>query len=269
MDRFVDTHCHLNFNLFATDLEQVLERARLAGVGPILMPGIDLETSRQVVALSERHPGLYAAVGVHPNDATSWEEGTTSELRRLAQHPRVLAIGEIGLDFYRDRAPRDLQHKILVAQLELAEELGKPAIIHSRQSLDELWPVLLSWQQGLASQQHPLAQRCGILHSYDGDLAVAQQALAHGFWIGISGPVTFRNAPERQKLVTALPLEGCLLETDAPFLAPQPRRGQRNEPAFIPMIADKIAELHSKPRALVAEITTRNAEHILGWRSDI
>lgn len=269
MDRFVDTHCHLNFNLFESDLDQVLERARQAGIDHILMPGVDLATSRQVVDMSERLPGLYAAVGIHPNEALTWDEQTTDELRRLAEHPHVLAIGEIGLDYYRDRAPRDIQHKIFTAQLELAAELGKPVIIHSRQSLQDLWSLLVSWQQALVDQNHPLAQRCGILHSYDGDLTTALQAQSRGFWIGIGGPVTFRNALERQKLVAALPLDSLLLETDAPFLAPQPMRGQRNEPAFIPVIAEKIAELHSRPLAMVAEITSRNAERILGWRSDI
>ena len=268
MERFVDTHCHLNFNLFEADFAQVLERAWQAGIERILIPAIDLATSRQVVELSERDPRLYSAVGVHPNDAISWDEQTLAELRRLAQHPRVLAIGEIGLDYYRDRAPRALQQRILSAQLDLAAELAKPVLIHSRQSLQDLWPVLLSWQRKLASQQHPLSSRCGVLHSYEGDLPTALDALAHSFKIGISGPVTFRNAADKQKLVASLPLEGLLLETDAPFLAPQPVRGQRNEPAYIPMIAEKIAELQAQPRALVAEITTRSADHLLGWRSD-
>jgi TatD DNase family protein len=269
LERFVDTHCHLNFNLFESDLDQVLNRARQAGIQRMLLPAVDLETSRQVIALSERYPELYAAVGVHPNDALTWDDHTLLELRKLAQHPRVLAIGEIGLDYYRDRAPQELQHKIFAEQLALAGEMGKPVIIHSRQSLQALWPVLENWQQALADQSHPLAQRCGSLHSYDGDIATARKAIDRGFNIGISGPVTFRNALERQNMVAQLPLEGCLLETDAPFLAPQPVRGQRNEPAYIPVIAAKIAELQSKPLNMVAEITTRNAERIFGWRSDI
>ena len=269
MIRFVDTHCHLNFNLFEADFAQVLERAWQAGIERILIPAIDLETSRQVVELSERDPRLYAAIGVHPNDALSWDDRTLAELHRLAHHPRVLAIGEIGLDYYRDRAPRDIQQRVLEAQLDLATEIAKPVLIHSRQSLQVLWPLLLSWQQLLVSQKHPLAFHCGVLHSYEGDLATALNALEHGFKIGISGPVTFRNAADKQKMVASLPLEGLLLETDAPFLAPQPVRGQQNEPAYIPMIAEKIAELQAQPRALVAEITTHSADRLLGWRSDI
>lgn len=269
MEALVDTHCHLNFNRFETDLAQVLERAWAAGIERILLPGIDLSTSHEVVQLCERDPRLYAAVGVHPNDALTWNAQTLHELRTLAQHPRVIAIGEIGLDYYRDRAPRQLQRQILQAQLELAAELAKPVLIHTRQSLEDTWPVLQAWQQTLAQHHSPLAQACGVLHSYDGDLSGALQAVQAGFMIGISGPVTFRNAPERQQLVAALPLEGIVLETDAPFLAPQPVRGRRNEPAYIAMIADKIAELHAQPRQVIAEITTRNANHMLGWRADI
>jgi TatD DNase family protein len=269
VEEFVDTHCHLNFNLFEADLAPVLERSWQSGVRRILMPGIDLATSRQVIELSERFPWLYAAVGIHPNDALTWDSQTLHELRLLAQHPRVLAIGEIGLDFYRDRAPRDLQQDVLLQQLALAAEIGKPVLIHTRNSLSDAWSTLETWQQQLLRDHSPLANRCGVLHSFDGDLETARMAIEHGFMIGISGPVTFKNAPDRQKLVAALPVDGLLLETDAPFLAPQPVRGRRNEPAFIPLIAEKIAELHSQSRAAVAQITTRNSERLLGWRADL
>ena len=265
MANFVDTHCHLNFDSFETDLNQVLENAWQAGIERILMPGVDLETSRQVIALSERDPRLFAAVGVHPNDALTWDDSTLKELHNLAEHPRVLAIGEIGLDFYRDRAPKELQKKILGEQLGLAAETGKPVLIHSRQSIHELWPILSEWQSQL-DWQHPLAGKCGVLHSYDGDLATALDAVKEGFFIGVSGPVTFRNAPERQSLVASLPLKAILLETDAPFLAPQPYRGRRNEPAYIPVIAKKIAELHDQPLAVIADATFTNADRLLGWR---
>lgn len=269
MEAFVDTHCHLNFNVFEPDLDQVLERAWDQGIRRILMPGIDLETSRQVIALSERHSRLFAAVGLHPNEAIHWGPHTLAELRSLADHPRVLAIGEIGLDFYRDRAPADVQTRILRAQIELAAEMGKPVILHSRESIQSLWPILASWQAQLVKDRSPLAQYPGVFHSYDGDLGVARGALEQGFMIGIGGPVTFRNAAARQELAAALPLESLLLETDAPFLTPHPMRGKRNEPSFIPLIAEKIAGLHAQSLPVVAEITTRNADHLLGWRSDL
>ena len=229
------------------------------------MPAVDLESSRQVIKISEMDPRLYAAVGVHPNDALSWNDATLDELRILAEHPKVLAVGEIGLDFYRDHAPHDLQKKILRDQLTLAAEFGKPVLIHSRQSLHDLWPILSDWQVQLG-KQHLLAGNCGVLHSYEGDLATAMEAIAHGFYIGIGGPVTFRNAQARQLLVTALPITGILLETDAPFLAPQPYRGQRNEPAYIPVIARKISELQSQPLEVIAEVTFTNSDQLLGWR---
>lgn len=269
LDAFVDTHCHLNFNVFEPDLDQVLERAWAHGIRRILMPGIDLESSRQVIALSERDPRLFAAIGVHPNDATLWNGGTLAELRSLASHPRVLAIGEIGLDFYRDRAPADLQIMILRSQIELAAELGKPVILHTRESIQALWPILSEWQRQLAQAGSPIASFPGVLHSYDGDLSTAHQAIGQGFMIGISGPVTFRNAKSRQELAASLPLDHLLLETDAPFLTPHPMRGQRNEPSFIPLIAEKITELHAQPLMVIAETTTRNADRLLGWRSDL
>jgi TatD DNase family protein len=153
-------------------------------------------------------------------------------------------------------------------QLALAAEIGKPVIIHSRNSLIEVWSLLKEWQQQLLHQRNPLAGRCGVLHSYEGDLETAMQALEVGFSIGVSGPVTFKNAPDRQNLMAALPLEGLVLETDAPFLAPQPVRGRRNEPAFIPLIAEKIAELHAQSLAIVAQMTTQNSERLLGWRPE-
>lgn len=268
MDSFVDTHCHLNFNLFEPDLDQVLDRARQAGVERILIPAIDLESSYQVVKFCERYPHCFAAAGVHPNDALTWDEQTLPALRSLCAHPSVIAVGEIGLDYYWHKAEPQLQQRIFQLQLELAAETAKPVLIHSRQSLKELWPLLARWQHELAEQHSPLVGRCGVLHSFDGDLATAQTALAHGFRIGIGGPVTFKNAQQKQTVVQSLPLEGLLLETDAPFLAPQPMRGRRNEPAYIPVIAEKIAQLHTQPLALVAQITTRSAESLLGWRSD-
>lgn len=229
------------------------------------MPAVDLESSRQVIKISEMDPRLFAAVGVHPNDALTWNDATLDELRILANHPKVLAVGEIGLDYYREHAPHDLQKKILRGQLDLAAEIGKPVLIHSRQSLHELWQILSVWQVQLG-KLHPLAGNCGVLHAYEGDLATAMEAIAQGFYIGIGGPVTFRNAQARQLLVTALPITGILLETDAPFLAPQPYRGRRNEPSYIPVIARKISELHSQPLEVIAEVTFTNSDQLLGWR---
>lgn len=265
----IDTHCHLYLDAFQEDLEQVLERAWKLGLERILVPGIDIETSRLAVALAERHPNIYAAVGVHPNDATSWTRDTLGVLKELADHPKVVAVGEIGLDYYRDYAPHLQQQNILHLQLELAIEMNLPVVLHNRNALSDLWPIISQWWCELEQTQSSLARHPGVLHSYDGDLDTALRAASHNFCIGISGPVTFRNAPYRQQVVAGLPPECILLETDAPFLAPQPRRGRRNEPAFVCFIAKKVAELHQIPLTEFSELTTNNAAQVFRWRMSV
>jgi TatD DNase family protein len=265
---FVDSHCHLNLNLFQNDLPEILDRARQQGVTRIVVPGVDLESSRRAVQISEENPELFAAVGIHPNDATTWSDESLSELKKLAGSERVVAIGEIGLDYYRDFSPPELQKKIFLAQLSLAKEVQKPVIIHSRQSLQDLWKILLTWQQELAADQDPVASRPGVLHSYEGDLETAYQAMHLGFLIGVSGPVTFQNAKDRQAVVKMLPVEHVLIETDAPYLTPHPFRGRRNEPGYVVHVADKIAELKNLPVSEIAAITTNNANRFFGWRAN-
>jgi TatD DNase family protein len=263
---YSDTHCHLNLNSFQEDLPAVIERARLAGISRILVPGIDLPTSLEAIRLSEQVPEIYAAIGVHPNSALTWNKDTLAELRRLAAHPKVAAIGEIGLDFYRDSAPQALQQEVLALQLELAAELNRPVILHSRESLTSLWETLETWQRQLADAGSPLARRPGILHSYDGDTASAQKAIRSGFLIGISGPVTFKNGLDRQQVVTGLPIQALVVETDAPFLTPHPHRGKRNEPAHVTLVAQKIASLQNRSIEEVLHFTNLNADEIFGWR---
>jgi TatD DNase family protein len=257
----VDTHCHLDFNNFDSDRLDVLSRAQQAGLTRIINPGVDLENSKALIQLCETYPEIYAAVGVHPNSALTWGERTIQELRQLAQHPKVVAIGEIGLDFYHDRAPKDLQIRILNAQLELADELELPVILHSRQAESDTLDVLADWviKRKLASSAP------GVLHSYGGDEPTAQQAIAMGFYIGITGPVTFRNAVQLQQMVTRLPLTRLLVETDAPFLAPHPYRGKRNEPAYVRLVAEKIAYLKDQSLENIMEQTTANAEQLFQW----
>lgn len=177
MNGYTDTHCHLNLNLFQSDLSEVLERARQNGIERILVPGVNLETSRRAIDLSETYPNLYAAVGVHPNDCLNWQKESLGDLRSLATSQYVVAIGEIGLDYYRNIGPAALQKEIFLAQLELAEEVQKPVIIHLRNALPDLWQILLSWHQGLIEHHSPLATRPGVLHSFSGDLEIALQAI--------------------------------------------------------------------------------------------
>lgn len=260
-----DTHCHLNFDTFDSDRSEVLERAWESGLQRILNPGVDLETSRSALKIAESHSPVYAAVGVHPEEASAWDEAALAELRSLARHSKVVALGEIGLDYYRDYAPQALQKKAFQAQLELAGEAGLPVIVHSRQAMEDLLSILRDWCSRLRDSSNPLAERPGVLHSFEGTLEAAQEAMRLNFYIGVSGPVTFKNAPDRQAMIAALPLERLLIETDAPFLSPHPLRGRRNEPANVRFIAEKIADLHHQSISSVAQITTENAAKLFAW----
>jgi TatD DNase family protein len=261
-----DTHCHLDFQRFDEDRDQVVDRAREAGLTRILNPGIDLASSQAALVLAEKYPELYVAVGVHPNSAGTFDQSTLPRLRELASHPKVVAIGEIGLDYYCDRAPRDLQRRIFRLQLELAVESGLPVVIHNRQATEDVLEELIEWQVQLVKAGSTLAKRPGVLHSYSDNIENGRRAIEINFYIGITGPVTFRNAPELQQVVTSLPAEHLLIETDAPFLTPHPLRGQRNEPAFVRRIAEKVAELRSRPLSEIARITSENAGRLFNWR---
>lgn len=262
-----DTHCHLYFQDFTKDLDQVLSRAWEQGVKHILIPGIDLDSSRQAVAMAEDHPNLFAAVGVHPNSSLTWDNGTADELRKLALHPKTVAVGEIGLDYYRDRAPKEHQIQIFKAQLALAKECNKPVVIHNRQAIEDTWEILEAWQADLVHKNSPLAVRPGVLHSFDESFIWAEKAVDKHFYLGISGPVTFRKAIVKHEMVKQAPLKNLLIETDAPFLAPHPYRGRRNEPAYTTYIAEKIAELKNTTVENVLAQTFTNAAALFCWPS--
>jgi TatD DNase family protein len=268
----VDTHCHLNFDWFDSDRQAVLQRAQDAGLTHILNPGIDVVSSRQALGLASASPLVYSAVGVHPNDALTWNASTLDDLRNLAQSPRVVAIGEIGLDYYRDRAAADVQRRVFTAQLALAAERGLPVVIHirnagpqDRRAGQEVLGILEEWAAGLERQAHPLVGRAGVLHSYSEDVLLAQRAIELGFYIGITGPVTFRKADDLRQVVASLPLERLLIETDSPFLTPHPHRGERNEPAYVRYVAEKIAQIKNLTLDMVAQATTANAVRIFLW----
>jgi TatD DNase family protein len=278
MMRLSDTHCHLDLNNFDEDRAAVLERAWQAGLTRILIPALTLSSSRSTVKLAKSHPWLFTAIGVHPNEATTWNEQSAAELEELANSAanskKIVAIGEIGLDYYRDYAPPELQKTILQRQLELAAKLDLPVIIHLREVADarsdgpctaDLMDILRDWAADLKSGNEALAERPGVLHSFSGSLETAQAAIQLGFFIGISGPVTFKNARQRQAITTELPLERLLTETDAPFLAPHPHRGQRNEPSYVKLMAEQIASLHSRSLEEIAAITSANANRLFRW----
>ncbi len=270
---FVDTHCHLDLHQFDGDRRAVIESAATFGVETIVNPAIDLDSCRRALALAEQHPGVYAAVGVHPNDCEDFAAATISALRELAQHPKVVAIGEIGLDYYWNKVAVEQQVAALRAQLALAVELGLPVILHSRnargdeagQCNADLLREMAQWVAA-ARKQRGNAAILGIWHAFSGGLAEAQAAYDLGLVIGLGGPVTFQNARGLQALAPQLRPDRLVLETDAPYLAPHPHRGQRNEPAYIPLIARKLADLLVMTPDAVAAQTTATAERCFRLR---
>ena len=261
---FTDSHCHLNLNQFDNDLEAVILRSVEAGVRRIVVPGIDLETSHQAVSLAERFPQIFAAVGIHPNTPDAWHADTLRELKSLAQHPRVVAIGEIGMDNHWHDTDPVYQMQILQTQLDLAAEVQKPVILHSRDAMEKLLPVVLAWANDLQSDSSPLSDRAGVMHSFEGSITEAEIATKAGFFIGLAGPITFHNARNKHELATDLPLINILIETDAPYLSPHPFRGQRNEPANVVLVARKLADLKQMDLEQISEATTINSNQLFG-----
>ncbi len=244
----IDTHCHIDQPQFDDDRPAVLARAGAAGVRCIVNPGIDLHSSREAVKLAEQHEGIFAAAGVHPNDCEGFSPATVAALRELAAHPKVVAIGETGLDFYWDRVETGKQIAALRAQLEIAAELDLPVVLHSRDGKDgaSAIGVLLEELRAWAPEARRLrgsAAILGVLHAFSGDIEAAQQAYQLGFAVSLGGPVTFLNARALHGLVPRLRRDRLMLETDAPYLAPHPHRGHRNEPGYLPLIAKTLAEL--------------------------
>ena len=250
--RLIDTHTHVASAQFDADRADILVRAAEAGVARIIEIGYNLETSRAAVALAESHPQIYAVVGVQPNHAHEAPENWNDQLRALAAHPKVVGIGEIGMDYYWKVAPPDLQERLFRDQLALARELGLPVVIHCREAQDDTLRIL-----GDAARHQP-----GVMHSFSGDWAFAQACLDIGFMLSFSGPLTFSKATELHEVACLAPLEMLLTETDSPYLSPHPQRGKRNEPARVRLVAERLATLRGLPLDVVAHQVWRNAERI-------
>lgn len=255
----IDTHCHLDFERFDADREAVVARAVAAGVTRLVVPAVDLDNGRSVLALTEKYDSVFAAVGVHPNSSAKWEEGWLDTIRTWAKHPKVVAIGEIGLDYYWDKSPKAVQYRAFADQLALAAELGLPVIVHNRESSEDV--VRLLQESPLAGQERP-----GVLHSFAADWTTAKAVLDLGFYIGFTGPLTYKQADDLRRIAAQIPLDRLLVETDAPFLAPQKHRGQRNEPAYVAEVADRLAALHNVATAVIHQHTTANALRLFGAR---
>jgi TatD DNase family protein len=250
----VDTHCHLADPAFASDLEDVVARAAAAGVGHVVVIGESPEASARAVALAGRVDRLSATAGLHPHEASRWESGVADWLERAVTDERVVAIGETGLDFHYDNAPRDRQAEAFEAQLDLAARAGKPAVVHAR----EADPTMIAILRG-----HPGA--VAVMHSFSGGSDFLDAAVGLGHYVSWSGMVTFKSW-RNDDLVRRVPPERLLLETDAPYLAPVPHRGRRNEPAFLVATARRLADLLGTSLDRLAEITTGNALRVFGPR---
>jgi TatD DNase family protein len=262
MSRLADTHCHLCLEAFASDLEAVLSRASAAGVERILVPGIDLATSRRAVELAEAHASVFAAVGLHPHGAAEWSDAAYAELRSLAHSPRVVAIGETGLDYYRDYAPRDRQMLAFDRQLELADELDLPVVVHSREATQDVLDRLSTWVGGAEGGSRA---RPGVLHAFSGDNDAASRALQAGFYIGVAGPLTYPSADGLRRMAGGLPLGSILTETDAPYLPPTPHRGRRNEPAHVRLVTEALASTRGIDPSRAGQACWDNAAALFRW----
>jgi TatD DNase family protein len=259
---YFDSHCHLTAEQFDADRDAVIQRAQDAGVTQLLTLATDIPSAQQVLALAERFQGVYAAVGIHPESVRDASLDDLMALRRLAAHDKVVAIGEIGLDYYWDKTGVERQQLFFEKQLELAVELGLPVAIHDRDAHDAILGTLEKMYGGEGPRRRGAPY--GILHAFSGDLAMAQTAFDLGFFVSLGGPITFRNNPRAPDLVRGLALDKLLIETDSPYLAPHPQRGKRNEPANVTFIAERIAVLKGLSTEEVATQTTKNAQRIFG-----
>lgn len=243
----IDSHAHLNDEKFSLDLEEVLARARLAGVKAVINVGYDLESSKRAVELAEEHLDLYAVVGVHPHDAQTCTPAILDHIRQLLEHPKVVAIGETGLDYYYDNSPREIQRAVFRDQLSLAREVKKPVVIHSREAAQDTLQIV---------QDYPDVS-C-LLHCYSGSWEMAQEYKKLGHYFSFGGPITFSNAHKLRAVAAKIPLERVMLETDCPYLTPHPHRGKRNEPAYLVHTAEKLASIHGVDVEDVVSITEDN-----------
>lgn len=246
----IDSHSHLEMAEFRRDLKEVIQRAKASGVEYVFTVGTEKEDWNRALEIAHSHPSVYAILGVHPHNAREIDEETYSTLRKLCTDDKVRAYGEIGLDFYRNRSPRDVQIERFREQIQLAKELGLPIVVHDREAHKETLEILKSERA---------EEDGGIIHCFSGDYEMAKECIEMGFYISIPGTITFKNAGGSQEIIERLPLQSLLIETDAPFLAPVPFRGKRNEPSYVRYTAQKVAEIKNVSFEKVAEVTTENA----------
>jgi len=256
MIEFVDTHTHLNDAKFCGHEQEAIERARENGVTRIINMGDTLESSAKAVELAAAYEGVYAGVGIHPEEAFLLSSREDDQLAAWTKQPRVVAIGEIGLDYYweKDQEKRQLQQQVFIHQLDLARQLHLPVCVHDREAHGDTLSIIKREGKGI----------CGVMHCFSGSWEMAQELLKLGWYIGVDGPLTFKNAAKLPEIVQKFPLERLLIETDAPYMAPVPMRGKQNEPAYVRFVAEKVAEIKGISMEIVAKQTSHNAEELYG-----
>ena len=249
----IDSHAHLDDERFDRDRERLIESLKENGIDLVINPGDDLQSSIKAVALAEKYENIYAAVGVHPHAAKEMDDATIGILKSFTNREKVIAIGEIGLDYYYDNSPRDIQRQRFIEQLNLAKEVDLPVIIHSRSAAGETFEILKEAQDGNLE---------GVLHCYSGSVEMAIEYIKLGFYISIAGPITFKNSKVAKEVAKAVPLDKLLIETDSPYLTPEPYRGKRNEPIYVRYVAGTIAEAKGLSFEEIAKATAENAKKL-------
>jgi TatD DNase family protein len=252
----IDSHAHIDLSQFDSDREQVLARARRGGVRAIINIGLDVKSSRASLKLAQKNDDIFSTVGFHPHEAARMRDADLVRLAKVADDARVVAVGEIGLDFFRNLSARKVQEEVFKKQLALAVELGLPVVVHSREAHRETFDILSTWVKATLSAGR---LRRGVIHCFSGDIALARRYIDIGFYISLAGSVTYPSAGELVQVAREVPLNRLLLETDAPFLSPQAYRGKRNEPAFVTLTAEKVAQVREVPRDEIANATAKNA----------
>lgn len=248
----IDSHCHLDSKVYRGQLEELLAEAQAAGVHTVVNIGVDLPSSELSIALAEQHDMLYATVGVHPHDAKTLDDRALARLKELATHRKVVAIGEIGLDYYRDMSPRPVQREVFRRQLELAVELKMPIVIHTREAFEDTLEIVRDFAPMLPG---------GVFHCFPGSTEEAEQVIEMGFIISVGGIITYKNAG-MARVAAEIPLEKIIIETDAPYLTPMPHRGTTNRPALVKLVAAKLAELRGTSVAEIEKVTDRNSRKL-------
>lgn len=245
-----DTHVHLNARQFMEDREEVIQRAFDNGVSHMVVVGFDRETIPLALEIAEQNEAIYAAIGWHPVDAVDCTEEDLTWIEELSSHPKVVALGEMGLDYHWDKSPKEIQKEVFRKQIKLAKKVKLPIVIHNREATADIIQIL---------QEENASEVGGIMHCYNDSVKYVQTCLDMNFYVSLGGPVTFKNATLPKEVAVSVPLNRLLIETDAPFLAPHPNRGKRNEPAYVRLVADKIAELRGISLEELGKATTKNA----------